>query len=52
VRYLGNETNRHYCFPTCGGVQTLVVSNRVRFASGREAIAAGYHPCEDCRPAA
>lgn len=52
VRYLGNEAGRHYCFPTCGGIQSLVRSNRVRFASAREACAAGYHPCEDCRPAA
>lgn len=52
VRYLGNEAKRYYCFPTCGGVQSLVRSNRVRFASAREACAAGYHPCEDCRPLA
>jgi methylated-DNA-[protein]-cysteine S-methyltransferase len=52
VRYLGNEERRFYCFPTCGGVQSLVRANRIRFASEREAVAAGYHPCEDCRPAA
>jgi O-6-methylguanine DNA methyltransferase len=50
VRYLGNEKERHFCYPTCGGIQTLVVSNRVRFHSEREAVAAGYHPCGDCRP--
>ena len=50
VRYLGNAEGRHYCYPTCGGIETLVVSNQVRFHDEREATAAGYHPCEDCRP--
>ncbi|MGH9369622.1 MAG: methylated-DNA--[protein]-cysteine S-methyltransferase [Thermoanaerobaculia bacterium] len=50
VRYLGNETKRHFCFPTCGGIQTLVLSNKVPFSSPQEALAAGFHPCADCRP--
>ena len=50
VRYLGNEQARHFCYPTCGGIETLVLSNKVRFHSEGEAVAAGYHPCEDCRP--
>jgi O-6-methylguanine DNA methyltransferase len=50
VRYLGNEKGRHYCYPTCGGIDSLVVSNTVRFHSEREAIAAGYRPCRGCRP--
>jgi len=52
VRFLGNEENRYFCFPSCGGIDHLVEANRVRFGSAREALAAGYHPCEDCRPAA
>lgn len=51
VRYLGNEAGRYYCFPTCGGIQSLVRDNHVRFGSAREAQAAGYKPCGDCRPA-
>ncbi len=51
VRYLGNEAGRYYCFPTCGGIRSLVRENRVRFASESEAAAAGYRPCETCRPA-
>lgn len=50
VRYLGNAKARHFCYPTCGGIETLVLSNKVRFRSEREAVAAGYHPCADCRP--
>jgi O-6-methylguanine DNA methyltransferase len=52
IRYLGNEKSRGYCYPTCGGTHSLVRSNKVPFHSAREALAAGYHPCRDCRPAA
>ncbi len=50
VRYLGNAKQKHYCYPTCGGITHLILSNSVRFRDAREAAAAGYHPCEDCRP--
>ena len=52
IRYLGNEEKRYYCYPTCGGTKTLVLSNKVPFHNEREALAAGYHPCKSCRPAA
>jgi O-6-methylguanine DNA methyltransferase len=52
VRYLGNEDHRYYCYPTCGGTKSLVLSNKVPFHNEREALAAGYHPCKSCRPAA
>lgn len=52
VRYLGNEKGHYYCYPTCGGIETLVEANTVKFHSAREAIEAGYHPCGDCRPMA
>jgi len=52
IRYLGNEKRGFYCYPTCGGIETLVLSNKVPFHNEREAHAAGYRPCEDCRPLA
>lgn len=52
VRFLGNQAGRYYCFPTCGGIRSNLRANRVRFGSTREAEAAGYHPCAECRPAA
>ena len=52
IRYLGNEKSRAYCYPTCGGTRSLVLSNKVPFHDEREALAAGYHPCRACRPAA
>jgi O-6-methylguanine DNA methyltransferase len=50
IRYLGNPEGKGFCYPTCGGIDALVRSNTVRFHSEREALAAGYHPCRDCRP--
>lgn len=52
VRYFGHEKKKYFCFPTCGGLRSLLRDNRVRFASQRDAVAAGYHPCGDCRPMA
>jgi O-6-methylguanine DNA methyltransferase len=52
IRYLGNEQKRYYCYPTCGGTRSLVLSNKVPFHDEREALAAGYRPCKACRPAA
>lgn len=52
IRYFGNETEKYFCFPTCGGIQSLLEENHVRFRSREEAFAAGYRPCETCRPAA
>jgi O-6-methylguanine DNA methyltransferase len=50
VRFLGNAEKKYFCFPTCGGIQTLVLTNKVLFGSQREAVEAGFHPCKDCRP--
>jgi O-6-methylguanine DNA methyltransferase len=52
VRYLGSATGKHYCYPTCGGIETLVESNTIPFHTDAEALAAGYHPCAECRPLA
>ncbi len=52
VRYLGNQEKRYFCYPTCGGIGSLLKENHVRFHTEKEAFAAGYHPCGDCRPAA
>jgi len=51
IRFLGNEKGHSFCYPTCGGIETLVQSNKIAFRSEREARRAGYHPCQQCRPA-
>ncbi|HEV2063715.1 MAG TPA: methylated-DNA--[protein]-cysteine S-methyltransferase, partial [Thermoanaerobaculia bacterium] len=52
IRYLGNAEKGYYCYPTCGGIETLVLSNKVELHDEREARTAGFRPCEDCRPLA
>ena len=52
IRYLGNEKERYYCYPTCGGTRSLVLSNTVPFHNEHEALEAGFRPCKACRPAA
>ena len=52
IRYFGNAEEKYFCFPTCGGIDSLMRDNRVHFATHREALEAGYRPCETCRPAA
>ena len=53
VRYLGNAKGDHYCYPTCGGIETLVESQHGPVPHRRARRSPpGYHPCEDCRPLA
>ena len=52
VRYFGNQAEKYFCFPTCGGIGSLQRENLVFFGSDRKALAAGYRPCATCRPAA
>lgn len=51
VRYLGSDTTRIYCFPTCRAARRITVRHRVPFGSTRQAARAGYRPCRLCRPA-
>jgi O-6-methylguanine DNA methyltransferase len=52
IRYLGSDTTRIYCFPTCRAARRITERHRVPLASARLAQAAGYRPCRLCRPAA
>jgi O-6-methylguanine DNA methyltransferase len=51
VRYLGSDTTRIYCFPTCRAARRITAPHRVPFRSPRQAAKAGYRPCRLCRPA-
>jgi O-6-methylguanine DNA methyltransferase len=51
VRYCGSATARIYCFPTCRHARRIAARHRVPFRSEAEAAAAGYRPCQACRPA-
>lgn len=51
VQFIGSDTNDAFCFPTCTHARSISDQHRVSFSSAREAIAHGYRPCKDCRPA-
>ena len=52
VHYLGSDTTRIVCFPTCHQARRITPAHRAGFASVGDAVAVGYRPCRSCRPAA
>jgi O-6-methylguanine DNA methyltransferase len=51
VRYVGSDTTHIYCLPACRSARRITPTHRVPFQSAAEAVAAGYRPCKNCRPA-
>lgn len=52
IRYLGSDTTKIYCYPTCRAAKRITDPHRVEFKSEHAAGDAGYRPCKICRPAA
>ncbi len=52
VRYIGSDSTRVYCLPTCRHARRITDQRRVPFRSAAAATAAGYRACMVCRPAA
>lgn len=52
VRFVGSDTTKIYCFPTCRHARRVMSRHEVRFPSRETAEAAGYRGCKVCRPAA
>ncbi len=50
VRFVGSDTTRIYCHPSCGNARRITVRHRVEFSDARRAEQAGYRACEVCRP--
>jgi O-6-methylguanine DNA methyltransferase len=50
VRFVGSDTTRIYCFPTCRAARRINPVHRIPFRGAEEAAAAGYRPCLVCRP--
>ena len=50
VRYVGSDTTRVVCMPTCQHARRIGDAHRVPFRSVRAAADAGYRPCRVCRP--
>jgi O-6-methylguanine DNA methyltransferase len=52
VRYVGSDTTRIVCHPTCHQARRITPAHRVPFRSLGAAVAHGYRPCRTCRPVA
>ena len=50
--FLGSDTTRIFCHPTCAHARRITPPHQVPFRSARDARHAGYRPCKSCRPVA
>jgi O-6-methylguanine DNA methyltransferase len=50
VRYLGSDTTRIYCLPSCHNARRISEPHRVPFRSAAASVAAGFRACRECRP--
>ena len=50
VRFIGSDTTRIFCLPTCRNARRIQPRHEVAFRSPSEADAAGYRACRVCRP--
>jgi methylated-DNA-[protein]-cysteine S-methyltransferase len=50
VHYIGSDSTKVYCFPTCHNARRITPKHRVPFRTTPQAARAGYRPCRDCRP--
>jgi O-6-methylguanine DNA methyltransferase len=52
VRFVGSDTTRIFCHPTCHNARRITNAHRVEFASEAAALESGYRACQVCRPSA
>jgi hypothetical protein len=50
VRYVGSDTTRIFCYPSCRHARRVTDRHRVQFRSGEDATGSGYRACLVCRP--
>ena len=48
--YIGSKESNKYHLYDCRWVKNIKKENVVEFKTVKEAIAAGYKPCETCKP--
>ncbi len=50
IRFIGSDTTRIYCLPTCHNAKRVTERHRVAFRSAAESQRSGYRACRVCRP--
>jgi O-6-methylguanine DNA methyltransferase len=50
IRFVGSDTTKIYCLPTCHNARRIQPRHRVPFRSAVDGVAAGYRACRECRP--
>jgi O-6-methylguanine DNA methyltransferase len=50
VRFLGSDTTRIYCYPSCRNARLITARHRVPLRSTDDARHAGFRACKVCRP--
>lgn len=51
LRYVGSDSTRIFCYPTCRNARRITAPHRVEFRTPERAAANGYRACKVCRPA-
>jgi O-6-methylguanine DNA methyltransferase len=51
VRFIGSDTTKIFCLPTCRHARRVTDRHRLEFRSMAEGQMRGYRPCLICRPA-
>ena len=51
VRFIGSDTTKIFCLPTCRHARRVTDRHRLEFRSMAEGQARGYRACQVCRPA-
>jgi O-6-methylguanine DNA methyltransferase len=51
VRYIGSDTTKVYCLPSCHHARRVTDRHRIAFRSAAEGERRGYRACRVCRPA-
>ena len=50
VRFIGSDTTRIYCLPTCHNARRVTARHRIPLRSASDGRARGYRGCKVCRP--
>lgn len=51
LHYIGSDTTKIFCYPTCRNARRITPGHRVEFRSSGHAKDGGYRPCKVCKPA-